>query len=259
MVFTPTKSTVSNALHDARVCRDPSSGGDKDGSCSLVDSGTEQLNASGRENHPGNSNHNEYSIIQHDLATAARYYRLATERPTSPSPRAHYNLGFMYEWGLGLKQDFPLAKRHYDLAISSASMIKEADVPVSIALKALILHEYIVKLMLSWQNWAERRRRPSNTNNEPERTHSPKLPLEISSGADGGNIPAQSEGRNSAAGHPVPGDKKPLHDDMLIETGNPVLDIILYHLLTFESLLILILTIAVYVLIQMRYARQTHR
>lgn len=89
-----------------------------------------------------------------DLEMAAHYYRLATE--TTDNARAHFNLGFLYEWGLGLKQDFPLAKRHYDLAVSSAT-VKEADLPVAIALLAMNVHEKCLKWYVAWQAWWEQK------------------------------------------------------------------------------------------------------
>jgi TPR repeat protein len=84
---------------------------------------------------------------------AAFYYRKAIE---SHSARGHFNLGFMYEWGLGLgnangnhgnhakynKPDFHLAKRHYDHA---ATHHKEAELAVSMALQFMHLHEFVVK------------------------------------------------------------------------------------------------------------------
>lgn len=83
-----------------------------------------------------------------DLTSAAHYYRVATTR--NDSPRAQFNLGFLYEWGLGLKQDFPLAKRHYDLAAAGS---KKAELPVSIALLALSFHEFCVKCYATWKDW----------------------------------------------------------------------------------------------------------
>lgn len=71
------------------------------------------------------------------MAIAAQYYRKAAEE--HKSARANFNLGFMHEWGLGLTQDFPLAKRHYDLAG------QEASIASSIALWAMSLHQMIVK------------------------------------------------------------------------------------------------------------------
>jgi hypothetical protein len=80
------------------------------------------------------------------LSMAAHYYRMAADR--SGSPRSHFNLGFMYQWGLGLKQDFPLAKREYDLSIAASVGSHEAHVPVGLALMALSLHESLVKLTI---------------------------------------------------------------------------------------------------------------
>mmetsp|Transcript_20652 Transcript_20652/g.20935 ORF Transcript_20652/g.20935 Transcript_20652/m.20935 type:complete len:84 (+) Transcript_20652:320-571(+) len=66
------------------------------------------------------------------------------------SPRGNYNLGFMYEWGLGLKQDFPLAKRHYDLA---ADNNPQAELAVQLTLTSMKLHERLVKLCNWWREW----------------------------------------------------------------------------------------------------------
>lgn len=74
------------------------------------------------------------------MAIAAQYYRMAAEE--HKSARANFNLGFMHEWGLGLTQDFPLAKRHYDLAG------EEASIASSIALWAMSLHQRMVKLTM---------------------------------------------------------------------------------------------------------------
>lgn len=74
---------------------------------------------------------------QEHMSIAAQYYRKAAE--DHKSARANFNLGFMYEWGLGLNQDFPLAKRHYDLAR------EEADLAASLALFAMGIHEKALK------------------------------------------------------------------------------------------------------------------
>lgn len=78
------------------------------------------------------------------MAIAAQYYRKAAE--DHKSARANFNLGFMYEWGLGLNQDFPLAKRHYDLAG------EEADIAASLALFAMGIHEKVLKLSTRYWN-----------------------------------------------------------------------------------------------------------
>lgn len=48
--------------------------------------------------------------------------------------QAKFNLGYMHEQGLGMKKDWHLAKRYYDLA-SEASV--DAKVPVALALLKL--------------------------------------------------------------------------------------------------------------------------
>ena len=47
------------------------------------------------------------------------------------SALAMWNLGWMYENGIGMPRDFHLAKRHYDLALETNS---EAYVPVMLSL-----------------------------------------------------------------------------------------------------------------------------
>jgi TPR repeat protein len=77
----------------------------------------------------------------HDhMAIAAQYYRKAAD--DHKSARANFNLGFMYEWGLGLNQDFPLAKRHYDMAKD------EANIAASLALFAMNVHEKMLKMWM---------------------------------------------------------------------------------------------------------------
>lgn len=63
---------------------------------------------------------------------AAGYYQSAAE--TQMSALAMWNLGWMYENGAGVPQDFHLAKRHYDSALDTNS---EAYVPVVLSLAKL--------------------------------------------------------------------------------------------------------------------------
>ncbi|KAI0918983.1 hypothetical protein AcV5_002018 [Taiwanofungus camphoratus] len=63
---------------------------------------------------------------------AAGYYQSAAD--TQMSALAMWNLGWMYENGIGVPQDFHLAKRHYDLALETNS---EASIPVSLSLLKL--------------------------------------------------------------------------------------------------------------------------
>ncbi|KAJ7928457.1 hypothetical protein B0H13DRAFT_1967359 [Mycena leptocephala] len=60
---------------------------------------------------------------------AAKYYQSAAD--TQQSALAMWNLGWMYENGVGVPQDFHLAKRHYDLALETSS---EASFPVYLSL-----------------------------------------------------------------------------------------------------------------------------
>jgi len=63
---------------------------------------------------------------------AAGYYQSAAD--TQMSALAMWNLGWMYENGVGVPQDFHLAKRHYDLAYETNS---EAYLPVVMSLVKL--------------------------------------------------------------------------------------------------------------------------
>lgn len=63
---------------------------------------------------------------------AAGYYQSAAD--TQMSALAMWNLGWMYENGVGVPQDFHLAKRHYDSALETNS---EAYVPVIMSLVKL--------------------------------------------------------------------------------------------------------------------------
>lgn len=65
---------------------------------------------------------------------AARYYQSAAD--TQMSALAMWNLGWMYENGVGVPRDFHLAKRHYDLALETNS---EAYIPIILSLGKLYL------------------------------------------------------------------------------------------------------------------------
>ena len=79
-----------------------------------------------------------------DPTLAAQYYSLADNER---SARAAFNLGYMYERGIGLEQDYPLAKRYYDRA---KELSTEAYLPATLALAHLAAK-------VAWQalqNWA---------------------------------------------------------------------------------------------------------
>jgi len=69
---------------------------------------------------------------------AAACYQSATET-LPPSAQAMWNLGWMHENGLGINQDFHLAKRYYDQALDTN---KEAYLPVQLSL-----------WKLRWRSW----------------------------------------------------------------------------------------------------------
>lgn len=71
---------------------------------------------------------------------AAACYQAAVE--TAQSAQAMWNLGWMHENGVGIEQDFHLAKRFYDLALDTN---REAYVPVQLSL-----------FRLRWRSWWNR-------------------------------------------------------------------------------------------------------
>jgi SEL1 protein len=73
-----------------------------------------------------------------DFAKAAKYYQTAAE---ARQPQAMFNLGLMHQYGVGLKQDFHLAKRFLD---ASAEAYPEAKWPVNLALIGLYVHWWVV-------------------------------------------------------------------------------------------------------------------
>ena len=48
-----------------------------------------------------------------------------------------FNMGYMYQIGLGVPQDFHLAKRYYDMAAETSS---KAYVPATLSLWVLFMH-----------------------------------------------------------------------------------------------------------------------
>lgn len=66
------------------------------------------------------------------MEQAAAQYRTASD--SAQNAQALFNLGYMYERGLGLRRDIYLAKRYYDMAAVTSV---EAHVPVALALVKL--------------------------------------------------------------------------------------------------------------------------
>lgn len=73
-----------------------------------------------------------------DKEKAAACYQAAAE--TMQCAQAMWNLGWMHENGIGLEQDFHLAKRYYDLALETNP--NEAYLPVTLALYKLRLRSW---------------------------------------------------------------------------------------------------------------------
>ena len=122
--------------------------------------------------------------IEEDLNTAAYYYQKAGEKYMSA--RANFNLGFMHEWGLGLKQDFPMAKRYYDLALSRN--YREAEIAVQIALIAMNTHEFAIRCKMMIEDWWYQRP-PSSAEKSSKAASTKKSPS--SSPNTGANAPSR--------------------------------------------------------------------
>ncbi|OEU19800.1 hypothetical protein FRACYDRAFT_181523 [Fragilariopsis cylindrus CCMP1102] len=126
----------------------------------------------------GNENDHDHDYFEEDLHTAAHYYQVAGEKHLSA--RANFNLGFMHQWGLGLKQDFPLAKRHYDLALSRN--YREAEIAVQIALMAMNSHEFIIRWKVVLEEWWYQRETTSTTISGKDSSPSPTAPVPKTTG-----------------------------------------------------------------------------
>jgi len=77
-----------------------------------------------------------YQGAAKDLERAGEAYIRAKEKHSS---QAMFNLGYMYERGLGLPLDLHLAKRHYDEALLEEPA---AFIPVTLALANLWLRQH---------------------------------------------------------------------------------------------------------------------
>jgi len=117
--------------------------------CETTDEGTCPNNQDLQRIAAGTVTKNLDREMDEDLRTAAHYYQIAGEK--HHSARANFNLGFMHQWGLGLKQDFPMAKRHYDLALNRN--YREAEIAVQIALMAMNAHEFVIRCVALIEDW----------------------------------------------------------------------------------------------------------
>ncbi|GLE07503.1 hypothetical protein PINS_up017863 [Pythium insidiosum] len=78
-----------------------------------------------------------------DFTKASAHYTLASKRSNA---QAMFNLALMYEHGIGVQQDFFLAKRYFDKASDAHN---DAHVPVTLALWKLRTHI----ALKSWKRW----------------------------------------------------------------------------------------------------------
>ncbi|OQS02983.1 sel-1 family protein [Thraustotheca clavata] len=78
-----------------------------------------------------------YGATAPNYIRAMAHYSLAANR----NAQASFNLGYMYEHGIGSSQDFLLAKRYYDLA---NEIHLDAYVPVTLALYKMSWHEAVL-------------------------------------------------------------------------------------------------------------------
>ena len=169
----------------------------------------------------------EQEIVHADMAMAGHYYLVAAEKHYSP--RANFNLGFMHEWGLGLKQDFPLAKRHYDLAISGQS--NEAELTIKVARITMTAHQYFVK----WHS-----KRKGDNRNTQTKAQAQEDVLNPS--------PADT----LKVGQPVPGGELPQKN---VKTP---MDVIISHLFDWKSLVIAALLYILWQLNAIRHRQRRH-
>jgi len=87
-----------------------------------------------------------YGVVERaDPQQAAKYYLLGSNNRNA---QAMFNLGLMHEEGVGLPQDFNLAKRYYDSALEADT---DALVPVYLALAKLWVRQQS-RLFSAWWN-----------------------------------------------------------------------------------------------------------
>lgn len=209
-----------------------------------------------KENDPQSTGVAIDASLESDLEMAAYYYRMATE--TEGKARAHFNLGFLYEWGLGLKQDFPLAKRHYDLAVSSSSSATgghgEAELPVAIALWGMHIHEKCLKwyqaalVWLDQQQEQQQQQQPSPPESGPDES-SPNI---------GTRDPDSTSGRHRRAkGGEIVRELQTIWNDPV--KYEQMKNVFASHLCSWESVAILLLTLVLMYLFRLRDEQQHDR
>ncbi len=196
-----------------KTCSNEEGSDEKEGSCTNQDLQTKEQ--------PKNEFFSDEQLDHFRIA--AKYYRTAAVE--LQSARANFNLGYMHEWGLGLTKDFYLAKRFYDVAADKAKASGDGMVANQIALFCMSVHEYFLKQRSAFDAWMK------EESNEKDQ-------------------PSSDDSMN---------DDDSVDDDDIKETSSDEvsmprtkLGILLHHILTWESALILICTWALSRLVQHR-------
>ncbi|KAG7380357.1 Protein sel-1 1 [Phytophthora pseudosyringae] len=173
-----------------------------------------------------------------DFVKASAHYSLASKRSNA---QAMFNLALMYEHGIGVDQDFYLAKRFFDKARVAHS---DASVPVTLALWKLRAH----KSVRSWKRWWD-----ELVGNVPRASPLPTSPSTASRST------GYAAGSESEAGFSLvsllekwwPGDTNLSTDTVLQDIFSTW-----HEVLQSDNFLIFVLTIALGVVLYIRSERQ---
>ncbi|KAG6972636.1 hypothetical protein JG687_00001365 [Phytophthora cactorum] len=176
-----------------------------------------------------------------DFVKASAHYSLASKRSNA---QAMFNLALMYEHGIGVEQDFYLAKRFFDKARVAHS---DASVPVTLALWKLRVH----KSLWSWKRWWDEL--VGNVPPSKKRSSSPSTSSTAASRSQGDAAGTEPEARaflSSLLDKWWPG-------DVTLSTDTFLQDISHWReVLQSDNFLIFALTIALAVVLYIRSERQ---
>ncbi|KAG6973542.1 hypothetical protein JG688_00003480 [Phytophthora aleatoria] len=176
-----------------------------------------------------------------DFVKASAHYSLASKRSNA---QAMFNLALMYEHGIGVEQDFYLAKRFFDKARVAHS---DASVPVTLALWKLRVH----KSLRSWKRWWDEL--VGNVPPSKKRSSSPSTSSTAASSSQGDAAGTEPEARaflSSLLDKWWPGDVTLSTDTLLQDISH------WREVLQSDNFLIFVLTIALGVVLYIRSERQ---
>ncbi|KAL3658408.1 hypothetical protein V7S43_016543 [Phytophthora oleae] len=175
-----------------------------------------------------------------DFVKASAHYSLASKRSNA---QAMFNLALMYEHGIGVDQDFYLAKRFFDKARVAHS---DASVPVTLAVWKLRAH----KSLRVWKRWWDE----LVGNVPPSKKSEVVFPTSSSTSA-----PPSATSKNSEAGASLssmlekwwPGDSNLSFNALLQDISRNWREVLLS-----DNFLIVVLAIALGVVLYIRSERQ---